>query len=211
MHSSDTSHKTLPLALAALGVVFGDIGTSPLYTMRECFYGTHGIEPTEANILGVLSLIIWSLIIVVSIKYLVFILRADNHGEGGIFALFALIPRKSAEESQYAKTAVAIAAILGAALLYGDGVITPAISVLSAMEGLEVATSAAERFVVPGTCLILFFFFVAQKYGTQKIGSIFGPVMICWFAVLAILGAVSLAKNPGVLKAIHPAYGWHFF
>ena len=211
MHSGHGSTKTIPLAIAALGVVFGDIGTSPLYTMRECFHGSHAVPPDAQNVLGVLSLVFWSIIIVVSIKYLAFILRADNEGEGGIFALYALIPRSKNGESGRGMSAVVITAIFGAALLYGDGVITPAISVLSAMEGLEVATSAATKLVVPLTCIILIGFFMFQKYGTTKIGAIFGPVMICWFTVLAILGAMSLIRNLSVLRAINPIYGLQFF
>jgi len=150
------------LAIAALGIVFGDIGTSPLYAMRECF-GEHGVTPTSDNVLGVLSLMLWSLTLVVAVKYLSFIMRADNQGEGGIFALLALIPRAETISEMRQRTVVVLLALFGAALLYGDGVITPAISVLSAVEGLSVATSAAEPLVVPITCIILGLLFLVQR------------------------------------------------
>ena len=198
------------LAIAALGVVFGDIGTSPLYAMRECF-GEHGVAPTAENVLGVLSLMLWSLTLVVAVKYLGFIMRADNQGEGGIFALLALIPRAESPWEMRQRTVVVLLALFGAALLYGDGVITPAISVLSAVEGLSVATRAAEPLVVPLTCVILFLLFVVQRRGTARIGGIFGPVMLLWFLFIAVAGLVEIVKAPGVLAAVNPWHAVRFF
>ncbi len=201
---------SLGLALGALGVVYGDIGTSPLYTIKECFHGIHAIETSPANILGVLSLVLWSLTIVVSIKYIIFMMRADNRGEGGIFALLALVPI-SEKISKKTRAGVILAALLGAALLYGDGFITPSITVLSAIEGLEVATDAARNAIVPLTCAILLGLFLVQHRGTAKIGRIFGPVMLIWFAALGILGVMHIARNPEILKAINPGYAYQFF
>ena len=198
------------LALGALGIVYGDIGTSPLYAIKECFHGEHAVVATEANILGVLSLVFWSLTIVVTVKYLTFIMRADNHGEGGIFALLALVPSDERIKSRM-RAVVVLLAVFAAALLYGDGIITPAISVLSAVEGLGVATSAADKFIVPITCVILFSLFLVQKKGTTGIGRVFGPVMIFWFAALAILGLRQIINHPAVLAAINPFYAFDFF
>jgi len=198
------------LAIAALGIVFGDIGTSPLYAMRECF-GEHGVAPTAENVLGVLSLMLWSLTLVVAVKYLGFIMRADNKGEGGIFALLALIPRAETSWEMRQRTIVVLLALFGAALLYGDGVITPAISVLSAVEGLSVATSAAEPLVVPITCVILGLLFLVQRRGTARIGGIFGPVMLLWFLFIAVVGLVEIVKFPGVLGAVNPWHAVRFF
>lgn len=199
------------LALGALGVVYGDIGTSPLYSIKECFHGVHAIPPTPENILGVLSLVVWSLTIVVTIKYLTFIMKADNRGEGGIFALLALVPGSNRIISPRLKSGIVFGAIVGASLLYGDGFITPSISVLSAIEGLNVATDAAERFVVPLTCAILFGLFLVQRRGTAGIGKIFGPVMLIWFAALAMLGLRHIIMTPQVLVSINPYYGFEFF
>ncbi|MDR3556008.1 MAG: KUP/HAK/KT family potassium transporter, partial [Syntrophobacteraceae bacterium] len=179
---------TLPLALGALGIVYGDIGTSPLYAVKECFHGLHAIAPSALNILGVLSLVFWSLTMVVTVKYVAFILRADNRGEGGIYALLALIPADKTKRSPRMYAAIVLAGMLGAALLYGDGIITPAISVLSAMEGLEVATRTAAPFVLPLTCLVLFALFSVQRRGTSDIGKVFGPAMLVWFATIGALG-----------------------
>jgi KUP system potassium uptake protein len=201
----------LSLALGALGVVYGDIGTSPLYTIKECFHGIHAVAPNEANILGVLSLIAWSLTIVVSIKYIIFMMRADNRGEGGIFALLALVPSAAKLKSPHARGVVVFSALLGASLLYGDGFITPAISVLSAVEGLEVATSAAQSFVVPLTCTILFLLFLVQRHGTAGIGNVFGPIMMLWFAALSTLGLMHILDNPHILVALNPVYAIKFF
>ncbi|MGZ6139423.1 MAG: potassium transporter Kup [Myxococcaceae bacterium] len=198
------------LAIAALGIVFGDIGTSPLYAMRECF-GEHGVAPTSENVLGVLSLMLWSLTLVVAVKYLGFIMRADNQGEGGIFALLALIPRAETRWEMRQRTAVVLLALFGAALLYGDGVITPAISVLSAVEGLSVVTSAAEPLVVPVTCVILAILFLVQRRGTARIGGIFGPVMLVWFLFIAVTGLIQIVSTPGVLAAVNPWHAVRFF
>jgi KUP system potassium uptake protein len=198
------------LVLATLGVVYGDIGTSPLYAIKECFHGTHGIELSKANILGVLSLVFWSLTMVVSVKYISFVMMADNHGEGGIFALLALIPTDK-RISKQTRTFVVIAALLGASLLYGDGVITPAISVLSAIEGLEVATAAAKPFTVPLTCLVLFALFLFQYKGTGSVGKVFGFVMVFWFSTIAVLGFAQIFQNPHVLYSINPYYAIDFF
>ncbi len=198
------------LSLAALGIVYGDIGTSPLYALRECFHGPHAIAPTPANILGVLSLIFWSLIIVISIKYLVFVVRADNHGEGGILSLAALAtPIKPSGKTE--KMILLALGIFGAALLYGDGVLTPAISVLSAVEGLTVATPLLTPYIVPITIAIIVGLFLLQKRGTAGIGKIFGPVTLVWFAVLAILGIIQIFHFPQVLSAINPFQGFSFF
>ena len=195
------------LVVGALGVVFGDIGTSPLYALRECFAGTHAIEPTRANILGVLSLIVWSLVVTVSIKYLLFVMRADNAGEGGILALVALVRRRA----PVGRGTLVALGLFGAALLYGDGMITPAISVLSAVEGLSVATHAFEPIVVPLTVAILAALFLVQHRGTSRVGSIFGPIMIGWFVVIAALGVAAVRRDPAVIAAINPAYAVRFF
>jgi KUP system potassium uptake protein len=206
---STLSHSTA-LIVGALGVVFGDIGTSPLYAMKECIDSTHGVAPTHENVLGVLSLVVWSLTMVVSIKYLTFIMKADNHGEGGILALLALVPpRKNRPASTIGWTAGLV--IFGAALLYGDGVITPAISVLSAIEGLEVATTALSPGIVPLTCLILVGLFAVQKRGTAGIGRVFGPIMVVWFLTLAGLGLQQLLRHPSVLEAVNPIHAVRFF
>ena len=200
----------LGLALGALGVVYGDIGTSPLYAVKECFHGVHAIAATPENILGVLSLVFWSLTIVVTLKYLTFIMLADNRGEGGIFALLALVPGRE-KISRRIYSAIVFAALAGAALLYGDGFITPAISVLSAVEGLEVATSAASNLVVPITCVILFALFLFQRHGTHGIGRVFGPVMLVWFASIGLLGMIHIVQNPHILVALSPTYAFSFF
>jgi KUP system potassium uptake protein len=203
--------KIAPLALAALGVVFGDIGTSPLYALKECVAKEHGIGLEPGNILGLLSLIFWSLIMVVTVKYLSFIMLADNGGEGGILALLALVPEKLRSGRGPHMGWIAVIVVFGAALLYGDGIITPAISVLSAIEGLEVATDTLKPVVVPLTCLILVGLFWIQKRGTEGIGKVFGPIMILWFAALGVLGVVYIAKNPAVLAAMNPIYAVRFF
>lgn len=198
------------LSLAALGVVYGDIGTSPLYALRECFHGPHAIAPSPANILGVLSLIFWSLIIVISIKYLVFVLRADNQGEGGILSLAALATPIKPSGNTEKRILIAIG-IFGAALLYGDGILTPAISTLSAVEGLSVATPLFTPYVVPLTIAILIGLFLLQSKGTAKVGKIFGPVTLVWFAVLAVLGICQIFHYPQVLAAVNPFQGVDFF
>ncbi len=198
------------LSLAALGVVYGDIGTSPLYAMRECFHGPHAIAVTPENVLGVLSLIFWSLIIVISIKYLVFVLRADNEGEGGILSLAALAtPIKPSGRTE--KMLLIALGIFGAALLYGDGVLTPAISVLSAMEGISVATPVLTSYIVPLTIVIIVGLFFLQSRGTAGIGKLFGPVTLVWFTVLAFLGIMKIIEYPYVLTAVNPLQAVEFF
>lgn len=201
--------KLLGLSLGAIGIVYGDIGTSPLYALRECFHGPHAIVPNPENVLGVLSLVFWSLTIVISWKYLVLIMRADNDGEGGILALMALVCPNGANSTK--NWLLIILGLFGAALLYGDGVITPAISVLSAVEGLEIAAPQLEHFVVPITLLILVGLFSFQRFGTEKIGFIFGPIMMLWFTTLIVLGVSQIAQRPDVLWAINPWHGMLFF
>lgn len=214
-HDSHTQNglngNFLLLALGALGVVYGDLGTSPLYTIRECFHGTHAITLTAENLQGTLSLIFWSLTMVISIKYVVFILRADNRGEGGIFALLGLIPTSAGKISPRWRSAAVLASILGAGLLCGEGIITPAISVLSAVEGLGVATRAAEPAILPLTCLILLALFLFQRRGTANIGRVFGPVMLLWFAAIGALGIVQIRQAPEVLLAVNPIHAFNFF
>lgn len=199
------------LAFASLGVVYGDIGTSPLYAIKECFSGPHAIEITRMNILGVLSLVFWSLTMVIGFKYIGTVMKANNHGEGGIFALLALIPADKKINSSQKHSIVVLAALLGASLLYGDGVITPVISVLSAIEGLEVATQAAKNFIVPLTCLVLFGLFYMQSRGTSSIGKIFGPIVFVWFLTISLLGIIQIFKVPDILVAINPIYAIKFF
>jgi KUP system potassium uptake protein len=202
----------LPLTLTALGVVYGDIGTSPLYTIRECFFGSHSVEPSYQNVLGILSLVLYALIIVVSIKYIAIVMRADNQGEGGILALTALLPKRSTGSGPEVVTPVLVLlGIFGAALLYGDGMITPAISILSATEGLHVVTPLAEPYVVPLSVAILVVLFFIQQYGTNRVGRLFGPVMVLWFATIAVLGVSQIVKAPVVLESIDPRHAVRFF
>jgi KUP system potassium uptake protein len=198
------------LVLAAIGVVFGDIGTSPLYTIQECLAGEHGVRPDDVNVFGVVSLIFWSLTFVVTIKYLFFLMRADNQGEGGIMALLALVPEKLTKRHG-GITLVTVLVIVGAALLFGDGIITPAISVLSAVEGLEVATTSLRPAVIPLTVVILFFLFLFQRRGTGQLGTFFGPVMTAWFVTIAVLGVAHIVREPRILGAILPHHALHFF
>lgn len=192
--------------------MYGDIGTSPLYAIRECFKEEHGLAATRDNVFGILSLILWALILVVSIKYVVFIMRADNRGEGGELALLALILQTQQRQSDVTRRMIIIAlGITGAALLYGDGVITPAMSVLGATEGLEVISPQFHIFVVPLTLIILTTLFLVQKKGTAKVGIFFGPVMVLWFVTIAILGSIEIARSPGILAAVNPWYGVKFF
>ena len=197
------------LSLTALGVVYGDIGTSPLYAVRECFVGEHSMAIRPVNVLGVLSLIVWSLLGVISLKYLAYVMRADNQGEGGILALMALAldPRQPVRRQWL----VFILGLFGAALLYGDGAITPAISVLSAVEGVQVAAPALGPFVVPITIVILVVLFSVQRRGTAGVGLVFGPITLVWFAVLIALGVYQIAENPGVLRALSPTYAVDYF
>lgn len=214
MHaSSRTPWQLAGLTLGAIGVVYGDIGTSPLYAFRECFSGPHALEVTRGHVLGVLSLFIWSLILIVSVKYIVFVMRADNKGEGGILALLSLaFPEKREGDGpgMVAKVMVALG-LFGAALLYGDGMITPAVSVLGAVEGLNLLTPRLAPWVVPATVLILTGLFMAQRVGTGAVGRVFGPVMILWFAVLTALGVRGLVKDFGVLAAFNPWHAVQFF
>ncbi len=204
--------RTLVLALGALGVVYGDIGTSPLYAVKECFHGLHAISITPENILGVMSLIFWSLTMVVTIKYVTFILKADNEGEGGIYALAALFLGRGAKEvSEGTVKRLVFLAIFGAALLYGDGLITPVISVLSAVEGLNVATTAAEPYVLPIACVILSALFMVQRHGTERLGRVFGLITILWFISLAALGLLQVFNKPEVLAALDPRHAVAFF
>jgi KUP system potassium uptake protein len=214
-HGAGRQHL-LPLTLTALGVVFGDIGTSVLYSMRECFFGTHSVPPTHENVLGVLSLIIYSLVLVISVKYVTIVMRADNQGEGGVLALTALIPSRGGDRGGGSRLATArpvliALGIFGTALLYGDGMITPAISVLGAIEGLEVATPLLQPYVVPVTVVILVGLFLIQKYGTHRVGGLFGPIMVIWFITLALLGAVWVARVPSVLGGFDPRHAIAFF
>ncbi len=205
----DLSAGFAALSLAALGVVFGDIGTSPVYTFRECFNPEHGLPLNAEHVLGVLSMIFWALIIIVTIKYVLLIMRADNQGEGGILALLALALKTARTERS--SNFLVLLALGGAALFYGDSMITPAISVLSAVEGIGVATPALNRFVLPLTVVVLLALFLFQKGGTGRVGRIFGPVMILWFAVIAITGVLQIAETPRVLEALNPAHAAHIF
>jgi KUP system potassium uptake protein len=231
--SGQSAHKhgsdVVKLALGALGVVYGDIGTSPLYALKECVTLPHGVSPSAANIYGLLSLFFWAITLVVSIKYILYVMRADNNGEGGVLALMALAARVGSSKSvavddrtkkpgqhnwqevKRAKVALIMLGLFGAALLYGDGVITPAISVLSAVEGLQVATHAFAPVVAPLTCVILVVLFWVQKRGTGGIGAVFGPVTLCWFIAIAATGLPWVVRHPEILLAINPLHGVRFF
>src|ERR1700720_1313276 len=200
----NSSQRFAPMALAALGVVFGDIGTSPLYAMSACFVGPK-IAVTPEHVLGVLSLIFWSLVLVILLKYVSVVLNADNKGEGGVLALTALVintARASPRRKIYGTLG-----ILGASLFFADGAITPAISVLSAVEGLHVAAPDAQIPVLPITALVLVGLFLIQRHGTGSVGRIFGPVMLGWFAVLTVMGVSWIVREPGVLQALDPSRG----
>ena len=196
------------LSLAALGVVYGDIGTSPLYALKECFGSQHGIPPTPENILGVLSVVLWAMNFVISYKYIAEVMRADNRGEGGILALLALV---KAQGGQRRRGILVSLGLIGAALLYGDGVITPAISVLGALEGIEYATPVLRAWVVPLTVVILTILFLFQKHGTTGVGRVFGPIMMVWFTCITVLGVRGIMVEPQVLRAINPWYAVDFF
>ena len=204
-----SSANLLTLMLGAMGVVYGDVGTSPLYTMKEIFNGSYAITPTPDNILGILSLIFWSLILVISVKYVLYVMRASNRGEGGIMALMALALRHRNQKHQ--REIIIILGLLGAALFYGDGIITPAISVLSAVEGLQIAAPMLEPYILPITILLLLLLFAVQSKGTAGVGLLFGPIMVVWFFVLAWLGGQSILQTPEVLIAVNPVYAVHFF
>jgi len=206
---SNASGKSL-VALSALGIVYGDIGTSPLYAFKESFHQAHDLAANAANVFGILSLIFWSLIVIISIKYLLFILRADNKGEGGILALTALIGSSMKDRPQTVRW-LTLLGLFGTALLYGDGVITPAISVLSAVEGLELAAPSLHPYILPITVVILIGLFSIQKHGTAIVGRVFGPVTLTWFVVLGCLGLNKIIDSPGILAAINPAYAVDFF
>ncbi len=209
-HRNLRGRRLLSLSLLALGIVYGDIGTSPLYAMRECFHGAHAVPISQANILGVLSLIFWTLVIVVTLKYQVYVIRFDNRGEGGILALLGLIgtakPRRAA-----VKAMLVACGVFGAALLYGDGMITPAISVLSAIEGLEVATPFFKPYIIPLTIVVLVLLFAFQRRGTAGVGMIFGPVAVLWFATLAAFGIRGILWEPSVLRALNPMHAVTYF
>ena len=199
------------LVLGAIGLVYGDIGTSPLYTIAECFHPQHGLALTRDNLLGICSLIVWALVLVVSVKYVVFILRADNRGEGGVLALMALALRKSESAPPSVRTTITVMGLFGAALLYGDGILTPAISVLGAVEGLGVQSPALARWTVPISLTILVALFALQSRGSARIGSLFGPVVLTWFAVIAVLGVAGIASGPAILGALSPHHAVRFF
>ncbi|MBL9135138.1 MAG: potassium transporter Kup [Verrucomicrobiales bacterium] len=216
MNTERSGQNLRRLALGALGIVYGDIGTSPLYAFRQCVHET-GQSATVETLMGSASLIVWALTLVVSIKYLALVLRADNQGEGGILALLALTSGKVSSEVSHWPALLSVLGLFGAALLYGDGILTPAITVLGAMEGLEVVWPSSHRFIVPAAVAILVVLFLIQRHGTGRVGSAFGPVMVVWFAVLAVLGTASILITPEVLRALHPGYaldfllghGWH--
>ena len=207
-HGAQPKHKSrlARLSLAALGVVFGDISTSPIYAIRECFHGKYGIDVSHANVLGILSLMFWALVMIVGLKYLTFVFRANNHGEGGEIALIALIRGKSGPSENRRRLGVIALGLFAACLLYGDGMITPAISVLSAVEGLAVITPLFARYVIPVTIAILVGLFLIQRHGTARLGGLFGPVILVWLGFLAVTGAVQVAHTPQVLSAVFP---WH--
>ncbi len=196
------------VVLTALGVVYGDIGTSPLYAVRECFHGPLALPVTDANVQGVLSLIFWSLLGVISVKYLTFVLRANNDGEGGILALMALVMRTQSQSRR--SLPILVFGLFGSGLLLGDGIITPAISVMSAVEGLSILTPTLHTFVLPIALVILIGLFLLQKRGTARVGKLFGPIMVLWFTTIAFLGLVAIARHPSILVSLSPHYGVAF-
>jgi KUP system potassium uptake protein len=208
-HELHVPQKLRTLALASLGVVFGDIGTSPLYAIRECLHHSHGVSTSAANVFGIVSLVFWALMIVISLKYIAYVLRADNAGEGGILALTALVARAKGLGLTSHKVALAFG-LFGASLLFGDGIITPAISVLSAVEGLGIATPAFEPAILPIASVILVLLFSAQSRGTGSVGAVFGPVMLLWFATLAGLGLYNVARHPDIVLAVNPMHAISF-
>ncbi|MFZ5635182.1 MAG: potassium transporter Kup [Pseudomonadota bacterium] len=216
MHSSvsardgASSSRFAALLLGAIGVVYGDIGTSPLYTIKEAFSPHYGLAPDHATVLGILSLVFWSLMIVITFKYVLVILRADNEGEGGIMALTALAQRSLASGSR-AAYAIGILGVFGVALFFGDGVLTPAISVLSAVEGLEVAAPSLHAWVMPTTIAVLLALFATQRFGTERVGRAFGPIIVLWFLALAAIGVRNIGANPDILHALDPRWAARFF
>ena len=211
--SAASDHANAPtsvLVLAAIGVVFGDIGTSPLYALKECFSPEHGIPYSPAAVMGIISMIFWSLILIVTVKYVVFVLRADNNGEGGVLSLMALALRATRSDRKKMSAGLLMLGALGACMLLGESVITPAISVLSAIEGLEVITPDLKRYVIPLTLVIVILLFYVQSYGTAAVGRLFGPIMVIWFTVLALLGGVNIYNNPQILAAVSPLYAFAY-
>jgi KUP system potassium uptake protein len=205
-----TKSRMAGLILAALGIVYGDIGTSPLYAIKEVFSNAeHPVPINQANVLGILSLFFWSLIIVVTLKYVLFVMRANNKGEGGIVALMTLALQNTDFTGRWQKIIIALG-LIGAGLFYGDGVITPAISVLSAVEGLEVISPTFKTYVIPITLVIIVGLFLFQRKGTASVGTLFGPIMVLWFAILIVLGLINIVGNPAVLSAINPLHGFHY-
>jgi KUP system potassium uptake protein len=209
--SPDRYGRLLPLTLTALGVVYGDIGTSPLYAIRECFFGSHSVPPTHDNVLGVLSLVLYALVLVISVKYTTLVMRADNQGEGGILSLTALLPSRNDLRFGNGVPVLVGLGIIGASLLLGEGMITPAVSILSAIEGLQVATPVFSQWVVPITVAILAVLFLIQRHGTHRVGGLFGPVMVVWFVTLAVLGFRWILQAPEVLSAFDPRWAVRFF
>jgi KUP system potassium uptake protein len=206
--NSGAKKRMAALTLAALGVVYGDIGTSPLYAFQDAF--AHGLAPSAPNVLGVISLILWSLVFVVFVKYGLFVLRADNHGEGGTMSLMALLGHHMANRPA-ARRALLVCGLFAAALFYGDGAITPAISVISAIEGISVATPAFSSYVVPISCVVLLALFLIQRHGTGAVGVLFGPCMAAWFVLLAVLGVYNVAQHPAILQSLNPLWGARYF
>src|SRR3954469_22633906 len=208
------SRRELGLAVpapGALGVVFGDIGTSPLYALQTVFSAdSHAVKPTEGDVYGVISLVFWSITLIVSIEFVGFIMRADNDGEGGIMALTALLETVSLR-SRRVKVVLIALGMFGVALFYGDGMITPAISVLSAVEGMKIAVPSLGSLVVPITITVLAALFMIQRYGTHRVGGVFGPVMLVWFGVIALAGLARIVGHPAIVKALSPSYGVEFF
>jgi KUP system potassium uptake protein len=205
-----TAPSVLPRVIGAIGIVFGDIGTSPLYTLQQAFGPNYGLAPDRGNVLGVLSLVFWALILVITVKYVAIILRADNRGEGGILALMAVVQRSLPVASPLSY-AIGLLGIFGTALFFGDGLITPAISVLSAIEGVSVAAPSMARYVLPATVVVLVALFSIQRRGVDKVGRLFGPVTLAWFLAIAATGAAQLLQGPGVLAALDPSWAFRFF
>ena len=207
MSSTQTKQKLSPLVLGAIGVVYGDIGTSPLYALQATFNGAHPLPVVEANILGVLSVMFWTIMLLVSLKYVIIMMRADNHGEGGSLALLALVSEMTSHRPRL-KWFLTVLGVFAAALFYGDSMITPAISVLSAVEGLNLVSQQFKSYILPITIIVLTGLFFIQKRGTGTVGMAFGPIMIIWFACLAVFGLISIVHSPQVLWALNP---WHAF